>query len=154
MKSKMINPTKLNEMEMFNIKNQAKMAQIMQKIGKSKRKIDITLSKSSIKYLSQVVKELKKQMISYEKQLPNLYDFFNYLEKNVTYEKGTKVPKKKTFSISYDEQDYLVMQIRATIKEIENQRANLKWYNIIKKIMFSSVKTQNNLLLDEVLNRK
>ena len=45
------------------------------------------------------------------------------------------------------------MQIRASVKEIENLNANLKWYNLIKKLIYSSVKAQNVLLLDELLNR-
>lgn len=40
------------------------------------------------------------------------------------------------------------------IKEVENQKQQLKFYNIIKKVLFSSVKAQNELLLKEILNKK
>ena len=80
-------------------------------------------------------------------------EFFDYLKKHVHVEKGQKREKKKKILLSYDEQDYLVMQIRASVKEIENLNANLKWYNLIKKLIYSSVKAQNVLLLDELLNR-
>lgn len=149
----MINSNKINDMELFNIKNQAKMGMIIQKIGKGKRKVEITLSKNSQKYLDQIIDELKKQMAQYKDQMENVFEFFDYLKKHVHVEKGQKREKNKKILLSYDEQDYLVMQIRASVKEIENLNANLKWYNLIKKLIYSSVKAQNVLLLDELLNR-
>ena len=68
--------------------------------------------------------------------------------------KDKKREKLKTFNLSYEEQDFLVLQIKSMIKEVENQKQQLKFYNIIKKVLFSSVKAQNELLLKEILNKK
>ena len=149
----MINSNKINDMELFKIKNQAKMSMIIQKIGKTKRKVEITLSKNSQKYLVQIIDELKKQMIQYKDQMENVFEFFDYLKKHISVEKSKKREKNKKILLSYDEQDYLVMQIRESIKKIEHLKLNLKWYNLIKKLIYSSINTQNVLLLDELLNR-
>ena len=57
---KMVNANKINDMDVFNMKQQMKMASAVQKIGKGKRKIEVHLSKSSQRYLDQVITELKK----------------------------------------------------------------------------------------------
>ena len=150
---KMMNANRLNDMDVLNIKQQAKLAASIQKIGKSKRKVEVSISKSSQRYLDQVIVELKKQMTSNNAMLPNISSFFDYIQKNVHVEKGQKREKYKKFAISYDEQDFLVMQIKSMIKEVENQKAQLKFYNLIKKVIFSSVKAQNELLLKEITNK-
>lgn len=154
MKGKMINANKINDMEMFNIKNQAKFSMILQKIGKGKRKVEVSLSKNSQKYLDQMIDELKKQMDQYKAQMGNIFEFLDYLKKNVHVNKGQKREKYKKVLLSYEEQDYLVMQAKSTIKEIDKLKASLKWYNLLKKTIYSSVKTQNELLINELLNRK
>lgn len=154
MKGKMINANKINDMEMFNIKNQAKFSMILQKIGKGKRKVEVSLSKNSQKYLDQMIDELKKQMDQYKAQMGNIFEFLDYLKKNVHVNKGQKREKYKKVLLSYEEQDYLVMQAKSTIKEIDKLKASLKWYNLLKKMIYSSVKTQNELLINELLNRK
>lgn len=150
----MINANKINDMEMFNIKNQAKFSMILQKIGKGKRKVEVSLSKNSQKYLDQMIDELKKQMDQYKAQMGNIFEFLDYLKKNVHVNKGQKREKYKKVLLSYEEQDYLVMQAKSTIKEIDKLKASLKWYNLLKKTIYSSVKTQNELLINELLNRK
>lgn len=154
MKGKMINANKINDMEMFNIKNQAKFSMILQKIGKGKRKVEVSLSKNSQKYLDQMIDELKKQMDQYKAQMGNIFEFLDYLKKNVHVNKGQKREKYKKVLLSYEEQDYLVMQAKSTIKEIDKLKSSLKWYNLLKKMIYSSVKTQNELLINELLNRK
>lgn len=151
---KMVNANKINDMDVFNMKQQMKMASAVQKIGKSKRKIEVHLSKGSQRYLDQVITELKKQMEANNAILPNIQSFFDYIRKQVHVEKGQKREKLKTFNLSYEEQDFLVLQIKSMIKEVENQKQQLKFYNIIKKVLFSSVKAQNELLLKEILNKK
>lgn len=150
---KIVNANKLSDMDVLNIKTQAKLAATLQKIGKSKRKVEVNLSKSSQRYLDQVIVELKKQMNANNAILPNISSFFDYLQKQVHVEKGQKRDKIKKFTISYDEQDFLVMQIKSMLKEVEKQKEQLKFYNLIKKIVFSSVKSQNELLLKELTNK-
>lgn len=133
---KITNPAKMTDTQYLSLKNQAKMATTMQKIGRTKRKIVITLSRTSQKYLLQMVKEMKKQLVANEKQLANVFSFFNYLESVLTVKKKQKMPKIKAISISYEEQDYLVMQIKSSINEINNQRLKLRWYNFFKKWLF------------------
>lgn len=152
---KIMNANRLNDMDVLNMKQQAKLASSMQKIGKTKRKIEVHLSKSSQKYLDQVIIELKKQMdANTSSALPNILSFFNYLQKQVHVEKKAKREKLKSFKLSYEEQDFLVLQIKSMIKEVERQKDNLKFYNLIKKLIFSSVKAQNELLLKELTNKK
>lgn len=151
---KLVNPNSITDMQMFNIKHQARMAQSIQKIGKSKRKVEVSLSKNSQKYLDQMIDEMKKQLAVTSNEVSNISEFFNYLKKQVHVEKGEKRLKYKNFNISYDEQDFLVMQIKSVIAEVEKQRSNLKWYNLIKKIIFSSVLTQNEVLINELRGKK
>ena len=90
--AKMVNPNSVNDMEIINAKAQAKMSQLVQKIGKGKRRVTVTFNKTTRSYVAKLIEEMKKQMIAYEKQLPNLFNFFNYLEKET---KVTKANKKK-----------------------------------------------------------
>lgn len=150
---KITNPINMNDTEYMSIKNQAKFASTLQKIGRGKRKITVTLSKSSQNYLLQLVTEMKKQLLPNEKQIPNVFSFLNYLESNLTVPKKSKRPKLKAIGLSYEEQDYLVMQLKGAINEINNQTIKLKWYNFIKKMTFSALKTQNEKLLKEILNK-
>ena len=50
---------------------------------------------------------MKKQMAVYEKQLPNLFQFFNYLEKEARIVKQNKKQKTKDIVLSYEELDFL-----------------------------------------------
>ncbi|VWL85554.1 viral A-type inclusion protein [Oceanivirga miroungae] len=150
MKSKMVNPNSVTDMEIMNIKNQAKMTQVLQKVGRGRRKVEVYLSKTSQKFIEQLATELKKQMAIYDKKMPNIFDFFDYIIKCVHVEKRQKREKYKKIMLSYDEKDFLDMQIKGTLEELERQKKALKWYNIIKKIAFSSVKKQNEFLLNEI----
>lgn len=42
-----------------------------------------------------MVKEMKKQLVANEKQLANVFSFFNYLEGVLTVKKKQKMPKIK-----------------------------------------------------------
>lgn len=150
MKSKMVNPNSISDMEIMNIKNQARMSQMLQNVGRGRRKVEIYLSKTSQKFIEQLAIELNKQMAEYGKKMPNIPDFFDYIIKCVHVEKKQKREKYKKIMLSYDEKDFLDMQIKGTLYELEKQRKNLRWYNIIKKIAFSSVKKQNEILLSEI----
>ena len=96
MKPRVANANTMNEMEMVNVKNQMKMGEMMKKIGKGKRKVSVTFSLGSRRYMSKLIDELKKQMVTYEKQLPNVFNFFNYLKKQVEVVKGKKKEKTKS----------------------------------------------------------
>ncbi len=46
MNGKLVNPNSISDMDIMNAKSQASMAALLQKIGKGKRKKEVTLSKS------------------------------------------------------------------------------------------------------------
>lgn len=150
MKGMNINPKSVTDMDMMNVRNQAQMISIMQKIGKSKRKKEVTLSKSSQKYLEQMVGEMRKQMSSAQKQFPNVFEFFAYLEKSLKVEKRAKRPKEKKLMLSFEEFDLLVKQMKEVIKGLEGELKKLKWYNIIKRRLYKLMLKQTQLLLGEL----
>ena len=148
--AKMVNPNSVNDMEIINAKAQAKMSQLVQKIGKGKRRVTVTFNKTTRSYVAKLIEEMKKQMIAYEKQLPNLFNFFNYLEKETKVTKANKKEKTKDVLLSYEEVDFLKLQLKETIKGIEMQSKNLKWYNFLKKSMYKMLKKQTEETLENV----
>lgn len=148
--AKMVNPNTINDMTLVNVKAQAKMNQLVQKIGKGKRKIKVTLGKSTRSYLTKLIEEMKKQMKVYEKQLPNIFQFFGYLEKEIKITKENKKEKMKDVSLSFEELDFLKLQIRETIKGIDNMKTKLKWYNFLKKGLYKTLRKQNEMTLEEL----
>lgn len=150
--AKMVNPNSVNDMEIINAKAQAKMSQLVQKIGKGKRRVTVTFNKTTRSYVAKLIEEMKKQMIAYEKQLPNLFNFFNYLEKETKVTKANKKEKTKDVLLSYEEVDFLKLQLKETIKGIEMQSKNLKWYNFLKKSMYKMLKKQTEETLENVNN--
>ena len=126
------------------------MNQLVQKIGKGKRKIKVTLGKSTRSYLTKLIEEMKKQMKVYEKQLPNIFQFFGYLEKEIKITKENKKEKTKDVSLSFEELDFLKLQIRETIKGIDNMKTKLKWYNFLKKGLYKTLRKQNEMTLEEL----
>ena len=89
-------------------------------------------------------------MAVYEKQLPNLFQFFNYLEKEARIVKQNKKQKTKDIVLSYEELDFLKIQIKETIKGIDNLKSSLKWYNLVKKGLYKTLKKQNEITLEEL----
>lgn len=140
--AKVMNPNSVSNMDLINQKAQFKMQQLVQKIGKGKRRVTVTFSKMSRGYVSKMIEEMKKAMAQYEKQLPNLFSFFNYLEKEVKITKENKKEKTKDVKFSYEEIDFFKLQLNETIKGIDTQVATLKWYNLIKKGLFKTLKKQ------------
>ena len=148
--AKMVNPNTINDMTLVNVKAKAKMNQLVQKIGKGKRKIKVTLGKSTRSYLTKLIEEMKKQMKVYEKQLPNIFQFFGYLEKEIKITKENKKEKTKDVSLSFEELDFLKLQIIETIKGIDNMKTKLKWYNFLKKGLYKTLRKQNEMTLEEL----
>ena len=160
MKPRMTNGNTMNDMEMVNVKNQMKMGEMMKKIGKGKRKVSATFGLGSRRYLHKLIDELKKQMTIYEKQLPNMFSFFDYLQKQVEVVKVKGKKKQKTKDktksvlLSYEELDFLKMQIRETTKGIKTEKEKLKWNNLIKKALYKTLLKQNELLSEELSKAK
>ena len=133
------------------MKNQTKLI-IKIKIGKGKRKVNVTFSKMSRSYLVRLIEEMRKMMSQYEKQLPNVFSFFKYFENEVKITKENKKEKNKTVKLSYEEVDFFKLQLKETLKGIDTQRAALKWYNLIKKALFKTLKKQTEVVLEEFNN--
>ena len=145
MKGKAANPNTVTNMTLVNAKSQSKAASLIQKIGKGKRKAKVELSKGNMKYLGKLVKEMKKQMLPYEKQAGNVFTFLNYLEKE-----AQSKSKRITLMLSFEELDFLKMQVKESTKAIEDLRLNLKWYNLFKKFMYGLLVKQNKYFLEEL----
>ena len=128
MKSKTVNANSITDMDMMNARSQASMAAQLQRIGLAKRKKVITLSKNGQKYLEQMIIEMEKQMKIYEKQLPNLFQFFAYMKKELNVAKGKKRENEKSILVSFEEYDLLVKQMKDIIKGLEVEKSKLKWY--------------------------
>lgn len=152
--AKVMNSNSVSNMDLINQKAQFKMQQLVQKIGKGKRRVTVTFSKMSRGYVAKMIEEMKKAMAQYERQLPNLFSFFNYLEKEVKITKENKKEKTKDVKFSYEEIDFFKLQLNETIKGIDTQVATLKWYNLIKKGLFKTLKKQTETVLEEVKNGK
>lgn len=148
--AKVINPNTISDMALVNAKAQAKMSQLVQKIGKGKRRVKISLSKSTRAYLTKMIEEMKKQMITYEKQLPNLFQFFNYLDSEIKITKENKKIKEKDVLLSYEELDFVKLNIKESIKGIDRMQESLKWYNFLKKGLYRTLKKQNEIVLEEL----
>ena len=153
MKSKTVNANSITDMDMMNARSQASMAAQLQRVGLAKRKKVITLSKNGQKYLEQMIIEMEKQMKMYEKQLPNLFQFFAYMKKELNVAKGKKREKEKSILVSFEEYDLLVKQMKDVIKGLEVEKSKLKWYSLMKKMVFSTMKKQTSNLLDELLKK-
>ena len=153
MKSKTVNANSITDMDMMNARSQASMAAQLQRIGLAKRKKVITLSKNGQKYLEQMIIEMEKQMKIYEKQLPNLFQFFAYMKKELNVVKGKKREKEKSILVSFEEYDLLVKQMKDIIKGLEVEKSKFKWYSLMKKMVFSTMRKQTSNLLDELLKK-
>lgn len=145
MKGKVANSNTIDDKAFANVKAQSKITSLIQKIGKGKRKAKVELSKGNMKYLAKLVKEMKKQMQPYEKQASNVFAFLNYLEKE-----AQAKSKKINLTLSYEELDFLKMQVKESTKAVEDLKQNLKWYNLIKKMVYGLVVKQNKYFLEEL----
>ena len=145
MKGKVANPNTIDDKAFANVKSQSKITSLIQKIGKGKRKVKVELSKGNMKYLAKLVKEMKKQMLPYEKQASNVFAFLNYLEKE-----AQSKSKKINLTLSYEELDFLKMQVRESTKAVEDLKQNLKWFNLMKKMVYNLVIKQNKYFLEEL----
>lgn len=147
--AKTVNANSINDMTLMNMKSQARMAQLLQKIGKGKRRVKVTLSKSSRAYLSQLANAMKNNLVGYEKQSANVFHFIDYLNKEVEITKENKKEKFKDLLLSFEEYDYLKLQIKEALKGIEEMKKTLKWYNFKRKMEIKVSKKYGEILVEE-----
>ncbi len=138
-----VNPNSISPMEMNKISSMASMVNLIQKIGKGKRKYSINVDKSDKKLLSRFMNEAKKQFsdVTSGGQNVGLYNFFNYIT--------SLCDKKETSEIklSYEEYDFLKKMILDSIKGMESMP--FFWYQFIRKITAKLMVKQYKSLLEK-----
>lgn len=148
-------PNNMNEMSVINMKSQMALMSAMQKVGKGKRKVTLELNRTNQRFLSSFMKEFKKTL---EKEstnkVNNILSFADYIIKNTESTRKNKKPKIVLLLISYEEQDFLRLQMAETVNAIRETRKTLKWYNLIKKITYSSYQTQCSEFLEVLKSAK
>lgn len=51
--------------------------------------------------------------------------------------------------LSFEEFDLITLQLKESVKNIENEKSKLKWYSFAKKIIYSTILKQTKVLLSE-----
>jgi len=74
----------------------------------------------------------------------------NQFEKETEITKENKKIKEKTILLSYEEMDYLKLQLKETVKRVEEAKQPLKWYQFLQKLRFNFVKKQSEMALEEL----
>lgn len=154
--AKMMNANSINDMTVMNVKSQSQMRlqQLFVKIGKGKRKVKVTLSKMSRSYLNKMFEQMLKQIPEADqKKAPNVVHFINYMDKETKITKENKKIKTKDIMLSFDEYDFLKLQIKEALKELDVRVKKLKWYQFIQKSSHKLMKKQMEQMQEE-LNKK
>lgn len=141
MKTQRVNPNAMNPMQMNNMSSMMGMMNTIQRIGKGKRKIGVSLDKNNKKFLSKFIEEVKKQFSSSAMgaQTQGLAEFFDYI-KSVADSKD-----QMELKLSFEEYEFLKRMIIDSIKGMEAM--TFKWYQFIKKGMLKVMIKQYRELL-------
>lgn len=169
MAKQMVNPGRMNNLEMMNQYKQMSMASSMLKIGKSKRKYEIHLSVKSKNLVGTLAKEMKKQMAGQltDKHSDGIKQFLDYLEKECAVEKKPKGKRSKEekakdkekkkrikentpeiLKVSFEELDFLKTTITSSVTEMD--KMEIKWYSLLKKLSLRLSRKQIHILLAEI----
>lgn len=143
MKTQRINPNTMNPMQMNNMSGMMGMMNTIQRIGKGKRKIVVSLDKNARKFLGKFIDEVRKQFSSSANatQTPNLAEFFDYIKK-ITDDKSKGNAELK---LSFEEYEFLKRMLIDSVKGMENMQ--FKWYQFIKKSMVKVMAKQYREIL-------
>lgn len=141
MKTQRVNPNTMNHMQMNNMSSMMGMMNNIQKIGKGKRKIGVSLDKGNKKFLSKFIDEVKKQFVSSAMATQNLPlgAFFDYVK---AYCENKEQAELK---LSFEEYEFLKRMLVDSVKGMETMQ--LKWYQFIKKGMIKALSKQYKDLL-------
>ncbi|MGL4307645.1 hypothetical protein [Cetobacterium sp. SF1] len=135
------NPNNMNPMQMSNMSSMLGVMNSIQKIGKGKRKYSVKLDKSTKKFLSKFIDEVKKQF-TITPQTQNLTEFFDYI-KSVADNKD-----RMELKLSFEEIDFLKRMVSDSIKGMEAMQ--FKWYQFVKKSMIKVLVKQYRELLSRI----
>ena len=141
MKTQRVNPNTMNHMQMSNMSSMMGMMNNIQKIGKGKRKIGVSLDKGNKKFLSKFIDEVKKQFVSYAMGAQNLTlgEFFDYVKAYCDNK------EQKELKLSFEEYEFLKRMLVDSVRGMETMQ--LKWYQFIKKGMIKALSKQYRDLL-------
>lgn len=142
MRVQKVNANNMNPMEMNNASSMMGMYNVIQKIGKGKRKYSITLDKADKKFLGKFLEEAKKQFSSGGEQGKPIVDFFNYIEEIC------KNKDKNELRLSFEEMEFMKRMLSDSIKGMEGM--SFKWWQFIKKSMLKMMLKQYRDLLKKI----
>ncbi|MGL5055382.1 MAG: hypothetical protein ACRC54_06900 [Fusobacteriaceae bacterium] len=142
MKVQKLNANNLNPMEMNNASAMMGMMNIIQKIGKGKKKYSINLDKAEKKFLGKFLEEAKKQFVNSEEQAKNIVEFFNYM-KAICDSKD-----KDELRLSFEELEFLKKMLSDSVKGMES--LTFKWWQLLRKGMVKMMLKQYKGLLVKI----
>lgn len=142
MKVQKLNANNLNPMEMNNASAMMGMMNIIQKIGKGKKKYSINLDKAEKKFLGKFLEEAKKQFVNSEEQAKNIVEFFNYM-KAICDSKD-----KDELRLSFEELEFLKKMLSDSVKGMET--LTFKWWQLLRKGMVKMMLKQYKGLLVKI----
>lgn len=141
MKAQKVNANNMNPMQMNAMSSMMGMMNSIQKIGKGKRKYTVNLDKSTKKFLSKFIEEVKKQF-STNNATPNVVQFLDYVKATAD------IKDKMELKVSYEELEFLTRMISDSIRGME--AVEFKWYQFIKKGMTKAMVKQYRELLSQL----
>lgn len=138
MKIQRVNSNNVNPMQLNTMSSMAGMMNLIQKIGKGKRKYSVKLEKQSKKMLSKFVDEMKRQMMG-ANGMANVSSFLDYVKKEAESKSTTEL------KLSYEEQEFLIRAFSDSLKGMSTIK--YKWYQIFKKLILKVMMKQYTQLL-------
>lgn len=141
MKMQRMNPNGMNPMEMNNAMSMMGTMNLMQKIGKGKRKYSVALDKNEKKVLGKFLEEGKKQF-GHENQVKPLVEFFDYM---IAICNSTD---KNEIRFSFEELEFFKKMLADSVRGMEGM--NFKWYQFIRKSMTKVMAKQYRDILKKI----
>lgn len=141
MKAQKLNTNNMNPMQMKQASVMNGMMNSINKIGKGKRKYSVSLDKSTKKFLSKFIEEVKKQFTT-NNATPNIVQFLDYVKATAD------IKGQMELKVSYEELEFLTKMISDSIRGMES--VNFKWYQFIKKGMTKVMIKQYRELLSQL----
>ena len=140
-----MNPNNMNPMEMNNASAMMGMMNLMQKIGKGKRKYSVALDKNEKKSLGKFLEEGKKQFdpsVPGAAQMKPVAEFFEYMISICNSKDKSEV------RFSFEELEFFKKMLSDSVKGMEGM--NFKWYQLIRKSMAKVMVKQYRELLKKI----
>lgn len=143
MKVQKMNPNNMNPMQMNNASSMMGAMNMMQKLGKGKRKYGIALDKNDKKFLGKFLEEAKKQFPEGGEQgAKPIVEFFDYI--NLICQ-DTNKPELR---LSFEELEFLKKMLSDSVRGMEGM--SFKWYQLIRKGMVKLMLKQYRELLKKI----